>query len=115
MADVSLDDLIKKDKTKGKVDKLRQVHPLPPRNSRLRNLSDLPALSIIKIEVIGGQEIMCLTKIGQSKSVLKIIVATEGTTEMLGTTGKRGNSRKDAPSQQLRRRRKERSSSALLR
>ena len=74
MADVSLDDLIKKDKTKGKVDRLKQVCPLSSRNSKQRNLSVEPALSIIKIEVIGGQEIMGPTRIGQSKSALKITV-----------------------------------------
>ena len=110
MADVSLDDLIKKDKTKDKVNKLRQVTPLSPRNSKLKNSSVELGPSIIKTEVTEGQEILSPTSIDRSKSVSKIIVLTEGTTGIQET---RRTSKKDVLSQLWRRRRKGRSSSAL--
>ena len=62
MADVSLDDLIKKDKQKGKVDKLRQVTTVPLRNSRAKNLQTELALLIVKIKVRGDQGRMNLKR-----------------------------------------------------
>ena len=62
MADVSLDDLIKKDKQKGKVDKLRQVTTVPLRNSRVKNLQTELALLIVKIKVRGDQGRMNLKR-----------------------------------------------------
>ena len=62
MADVSLDDLIKKDKQKGKVDKLRQVTAVPLRNSRAKNLQTELALLIVKIKVRGDQGRMNLKR-----------------------------------------------------
>ena len=56
MADVSLDDLIKKDKQKkGQVDKLRQVNPPSHRNSKIKNLPVAPVPSILIKEVTGGR------------------------------------------------------------
>lgn len=62
MADVSLDDLIKKDKQKGKVDKLRQVSILPRRNSKAKNLLPELALLIVKTKVIGDKGRMSLKR-----------------------------------------------------
>ena len=61
MADVSLDDLIKKDKQKkGQVDKLRQVNPSSRRNSKIKNLPVAPAPSILIKEVKGGRGMLSL-------------------------------------------------------
>ena len=83
MADVSLDDLIKKDKNKGKVDRLKEVRYSLFRNLKARNMS----VEVIRVIVIGASigdpEIQCLTNIDLSKSVSKITV----TEETIGTTG----------------------------
>ena len=61
MADVSLDDLIKKDKQKkGQVDKLRQVNQSSHRNSKIKNLLVAPVPLILIKEVTGGREMLNL-------------------------------------------------------
>lgn len=82
MADVSLDDLIKKDKQKGKVDRLKQVSPPLFRNSRARNLSVVLSPMSLKTETIGGPETLCLKSIDLSRNVLMIIVTTDEMSEV---------------------------------
>ena len=81
MADVSLDDLIKKDREKGKLDRLKNVSLTSFRNSKPKNLSLKEDPLMIKSEVIGGQKMLGLTSTGLSKRVLTIlerIVETTG-------------------------------------
>lgn len=56
MADVSLDDLIKKDREKGKLDRLKNVSLAPLRNSKPKNSSKEANPPIIKSGVIGGRK-----------------------------------------------------------
>lgn len=74
MADVALDDLIKKDKEKGKLDRLKNVPSISFRNSKPRNLSIGVDLMIIKTEVIEGLKMLLITKTDQSKSILITLV-----------------------------------------
>ena len=71
MADVSLDDLIQKDRQKNKVDRLRQVPPPSFRNSRPRNLSAEVDPPITKIEVTEGKETPSLKSTDLLKNVLR--------------------------------------------
>lgn len=73
MADVSLDDLIKKDREKGKLDRLKSVSLPSLRNSKLKNLSLKEGPPIIKSEAIGGRKMLRLTSTDLSKRVLTIL------------------------------------------
>lgn len=82
MADVSLDDLIKKDKQKkGQVDKLRHVHHSSFRNSKRKNLPVAHVPSTIIKGAIEGPETLNLKSADLLKSVLTIIVMNVETTE----------------------------------
>jgi hypothetical protein len=80
MADVSLDDLIKKDREKGKLDRLKNVPLASLRNSKPKNLSKEANPPIIKTGVIGDPKTLLPTSTDQSKSVSRILVMIVETT-----------------------------------
>lgn len=80
MADVSLDDLIKKDKEKDRVNRLKQVSMSSFRNSSLKNSLIAPGMPIIKMRRIGSPEVISLASIDLSKNALTNRTITAGLT-----------------------------------
>lgn len=109
MADVSLDDLIQKDKQKNKVDRLRQVPPPSSRNSRPRNLSAEVDPPITKIEATEGKETLSLKSTDLLKNVLRPIAMLRS---QIGPRKIFRRSDRRDPSPLLRKRKTERRSSA---
>lgn len=109
MADVSLDDLIKKDREKGKLDRLKNVHLIPLRNSKPKNLSKEADPSIIKTEVTEDLEILLLESTDQLKSILIILAMIAGK-KREGLI--QGINALNAPDLSMRKRKKDKRSSA---
>jgi hypothetical protein len=80
MADVSLDDLIKNDREKGKLDRLKNVSLASLRNSKPKNSSNQENPPVIKSGVIGDLKTLLQTSTDQSKSVSRILVTIVETT-----------------------------------
>lgn len=113
MADVSLDDLIEKDKKKGKVDRLKNVPSLLSRNSKTKSSSVEDATMIIKTEEVRGPIRVPLRSTGPSVNVLKKFGIVAETIAILVSVGKDGIRRRKGHDLPLRRRRRERRFSAL--
>jgi len=109
MADVSLDDLIKKDREKGKLDRLKNVSPVLLRNSKAKNSSKEVNPLIIKSGVIEGLKMLLRTNTGLSKSALIILVMIVETTKKDKIPG---TSDKIVPGLSLRKRKKDKRCSA---
>lgn len=85
MADVSLDDLIKKDREKDKVNRLKQVSIRRFRNSNPKSLATV----LIKIRMTGSQEATSRISASLYRSVATIILTTAGIIEAAETTSRK--------------------------
>jgi hypothetical protein len=84
MADVSLDDLIKKDKEKDKVNRLKQV-PTPP----FRNSNPKSSAIVLTIRRTDSQEATNPISVSLYRSAATIIQTTAGIIEAAETTSRR--------------------------
>lgn len=102
MADVSLDDLIKKDKEKDKVNRLKQVIPFPLRSSSPKSSSVDP----IPIKMTDSLGVISLTRKKSFRNVLITTKITVGTNEEQNQSMNRRGKSPNQPNPSLKKRNK---------